>query len=339
MAGVLFQTSFDHYTTVTHRFNSVTGGSAVTIGAGVGRNSTSGLDFNNGSIGNLRAVRNLGGSYADLYCGFAIKVDVLPGVSRSIFELYDVSTIQNRLVLQTNGTLIVQRGDTTTLDTVPTFVMLPNVWYHIEVRVNTHSSTGIYTVKINEVQLLNLTSQDTAATANNYSTDFALASSQAAGQAAHTYFDDVVIRDDAFSGDVEVGAYLPTGIGVTNQWTPNTGTSATATDETAPNSDTDYIETSIVNDLTLLTYGTIPATSSIIAVIPMPFAKKTDAGTAKLKSVVRHSGVNYPGVEKAPSDGSYEYHPDVLMVNPGTGVAWTPSNWNAPVEIGPQRTA
>ena len=333
--GILFQTSFDHYTTITHRWNSVTGGASVTIGA-VGRNGTNGLDFNNGSTGVLRTIRNLGGSYADLYCGFAVKTDALPGVPRSIFELYDVATIQNRLVLQVNGTLIVQRGDTTTLGTVPTFVMLPNVFYHIEVRVNTHSSTGIYTVKINEVQLLNLTSQDTAATANNYSTDFALASAQSSNQASHTYFDDVVVRDDAFSGDVQVKAFFPTGIGATNSWIPNTGTSATATDESAPNSDTDYIETSTAGNKTLLTYDTIPTTSAIIAVVPIPFAKKTDAGSATFASSVEISSSSYDGANKAPSNSSYEYHPDILAVSPATGITWTTTEWNT-IEIGPKR--
>ena len=346
MAGITFQTSFDHYTTVTHRFNSLAGTSPLgTIVTAAGRNSTKALRFTN-AVAQGRAVKTLPAPITDIYFAFAYRTSVLPAAAlpRVIAEIRDAGVRQVGMILQSDGTLIFRSGgsgstDGVVLGTAIDFAALANVFYHIEWYVRISTSVGLLQVRVNEVEKLNLTGLDTQQTANNVVTEICLVAVDGTNATVNMDFDDVVVRDDDWNGDVEVLALLPTGIGATNNWTA-TGAATTreAVDEAAPNSDTDYMETATVNDLSLFTYPTIPITSEIRAVVPIPFAKKTDAGTAKIKSTVRHSGVNYDGAEKAPSDASYEYHPDILMVNPGTATAFTPADWNA-IEVGVKRTA
>lgn len=335
--SIVFQTSFDHYTTITHRFNSISG--SPVIHASAGRNSTSGLRFTSSYNASITLPSNL----TDIYVGFGFRCAALPIATNRIILLYlnDAGTTQLTLQLLPNGQLAVYGSTSILLGTLSSFSVLPNVFYHIELYARISNTVGLLQARVNEVEKLNLTGQDTQQSTNSYVTDITLA---AAGDfsgisPAQFDFDDLIVSNSGFIGDVQVRCFLPTGIGTTNQWT---ATGATTTvdcvDETAPNSDTDYISTASTGDISLFTYDSIPITSTLLAVVPIPFAKKTDAGTAKIKSVVRHSGTNYSGAEKAPSNGAYEYHPDILSVNPGTGVTWTASDWNA-VEIGPERSA
>ena len=345
--AIIYQTSFDHYTTVLQRLNAVSSinGGTATIGA-FGRNSTNGLRLqilnnagNNASISTSIAV----GNPSTLYIGFAFKTDsfvnTLFTTESTFFYVSEIANTHLTFSTTNVGTIRVYRGATLLATTA--FAMLLNTWYHFEFKITISTTVGVVEFKVNEVQQLNLTGINTqvGAIAEINSVSFYNGPAPSFLITSNHQYDDVVISNSGFTGDVQVRAFLPTGLGATNQWTPNTGTSVTATDESVPNDDTDYISTPTVNDLTLFTYGTIPSTSTIVAVVPIPYAKKTAAGTAKIKSTVRHGGVNYPGAEKAPSDSAYEYQPDVLAINPGTGVAFTPSDWNAPIEIGPQRSA
>lgn len=339
MAGVVWATSFDHYTTPTHRWNTVDT-STPTIGA-FGRNSTNGLRW--GSVGNNNVAlkATLPSALSTIFFAFAFRAAALPSVGGySVFaRIADAGGVLGELHLRSDGTIQVYRGNNTALlGTLSDFSMLPDVYYHFEWKTVVSATVGVVQVWVNEVSHLSLTSQNTG------TTSIGQIQLNAAAQVGfftngNFDFDDVVVRDDQQIGDVQVLALLPTGTGSTDQWTANgAATTRECVDEAAPNSNTDYASESTVSDLSLWTYPTIPTTSTIQAVVPIPFAEKTDAGTAKFKSVVRIGGVNYAGVEQAPSDSSYAYHPDILMNSPATAVAFTPTEWNS-IEVGVQRTA
>ena len=344
MAGILFQSGFDHYTTLTQRFNAVQefNGGVASITSN-GRNSTNGFRaFSSASaIGNgvSRVQKTLGSNASTIYMAFAFRTDALPTstTATEIAEVSDLGTNQCDLRIIPGGLLRVTRNGTVLATSSAS--LLTNIYYHIEWKIVIDNSAGSTIVKVNEVEVINSTSLDTQNTANAYATDVYLGFWNAFPGVVRGDFDDFVVRDDGFSGDCSVVALLPTGIGSTNQWTA-TGAATTreAVDETPPNSDTDYIQTANITDLSLFTYPTISVLATIVAVIPIPFAKKTAAGVTQIKSVVRSGGANYAGVAKSPSDGSYEFHPDILMVNPATGVAFTAAEWNA-IEVGVQRNA
>jgi hypothetical protein len=343
MAGVIFQTSFDHYTTVTHRFNAVAG-STASISAGNGRNGTSSLRFVNANDGLVR--KTLPSTPTDIYCAFALRVSVLPTAAnkRVIFAVADTGTRQLGVVLNSDGTISIYvsggLGDLfgTVIGTLSSFAVLANVYYHFEFYFRISNTVGLVQARVNEVEKLNLTGQDTQATANNYVTEIVIAHSNNNETVSDDY-DDIVIRDDTWSGDVEIAAIFADGAGTTTEWTPLSSTNVSNIDETAPDSDTTYNETDVVNEIDLFTFSNVSTTGTIRAVVTLLFAKKTDAGTAKIVSMVRTNSTNFASAtEHAPSLDSYEYHPTIYMVNPDTTVAWLPAAVNA-AEFGYKRTA
>lgn len=341
--SLLFQTGFDHYTTVLDRWNSITGND-VTIQSSQGRNSSKALRINRFSSGqsSSAAYRSLPTNYQTIYFAFAMRWPTLPsGGEVSVAQVLDGSTAQLTLKLDWLGVLRFYRSTSTLLGTVPSFNAVANVWYHFEWKAKISTTVGEIELRINEVDhaISGSGSLNTQASANAYSNVIALTQLEQGTNGGTVYFDDVVVRDDAFSGDVEVLSIFPDGIGTTDQWTATgAATTAAATDEAAPNGDTDYASTANVGDLTLHTFQDIPTTSTIQAVVAMPYVKKTDAGTAKIKSTTRSGGTNYDGAEQAPSDASYAYFPHIWETDPNTGSAWTASNLNS-AEFGFKRTA
>lgn len=347
--GLLFQTSFDHYTTVLQRFTSTVGDSGtpptnITITSG-GRNATNRLRIArfSGGAQPSRVSRTLPSSIAEIFFAFALRVPSVSasGTTTTLAEITDTSTVQLALRLTAIGTLAIYRG-TTFLADVPDFIITANVWYHIEMRALIHPSAGEVEIRINEVDhpISGSGSLNTRSSANSSVNVISLTLVENGGVSLNTVsFDDVIVRDDDWSGDAEVLALLPTGTGTTDDWSPSgAATTREAVDEAAPNDDTDYAETSNVGDLSLHTYPDIPTTSTVQAVIALPYVEKTDAGTAKIKSTARSGGTNYDGDEKAPSDASYDYLPHIWETDPDTAAAWTPAGVNA-AEFGFKRTA
>ncbi len=343
--------SFDDTSTVSHIFNSTSingSNSAVSIGA-TGRNGTNGLtvksDVNIVAGNAASATKTLPSVVSTIYAAFSFRTDRLPngGTFFTLFSVNDAGAVQCNVILMSDGTIRVRRA-TTTLGTVSGFSMLTGVFYHFEIKLVISSTVGVVQFWVNEVLGLNLSSQNTQGAGTTNISEFSLVCAGSANQSAVTtfLFDDVVVRDDAQSGDVQVKALLPTGtVGGQDQWTANgAATTRECVDDSAPNDDTDYASTANVGDKSIWTYPNIPATSTIVAVNPKPRAKKTDAGTAKFKSLWYNGSAAFLGTEKAPSNGSYERHPDPWLTNPDTAVAWTPTDWNtAGNGVGIERTA
>ena len=347
--GVIFQTSFDHYTLFTDRFNSAenfnSGTTSVT--AGIGRNGTAGGRITDSQASILR--KTLPATYTDVYMAFAFRTSRLPAAagSRTIAIMSDAGTTHMMMIMRSDGTIQVGRGtgasispsNCVVLGTLTGFAMLANTYYHFEWYVRLSDTVGLVQMRVNEIEKLNLTGQDTRNGASAIIDEIGIGAAGEVTNTANNDFDDVVVRDDAFSGDVEIAAIFATGAGTTTQWTPSAGSNYQNIDETAPNGDTDYNSNTVVNDLDTFPFQDISTTATVHAVVSLIYAKKTDAGTSKIVSMVRSGGVNYASAtEHAPSLDAYEYAPTVYMTNPDTGVAWTAAGVNA-AEFGYKRTA
>lgn len=338
--AILFQTGFDHYDSILTRFNTTTGSPGFTFGS-FGRNSTNGARVIITNTGTVIARRSLPSSINTIYYGFAYRTSVLPDADSQavqIAAIEDSGTAQCTLHLLTNGKLQVRRGGTTLGET--SLALLAGVFYYIDWKLVIHSSAGSTIVRINESTSLTLTSVNTQNTANNTCNDIVMSVNYAGSvSSSRTHdFDDLVVRDDTFVGDVSVVSFFPTAVGFTNSWiATGAATTALATDEVIPNSDTDYASTSIVDDATLFTFDSLPTTSIIHGVCPLPFAKKTDIGTAQLASIIRHSSTTYTGATVSPST-DYLYLPETYITNPGTGVTFTVGDWNS-IQVGVKRVS
>lgn len=338
--AIVFQTSFDHYTTLTHRFNSTSGsGFSVTSG---GRNSTNCLQQT--TDGFIQKILPLAISTGYMAFSFNTNILPLPTADIKLIMIQDIGTSQLELHLLSNGTFQVRRNGTIVISSLPAFAITSNVTYHLEWKFTIHNSAGVIGLRLNEIDILtggvDATGLDTQNSAN--STIDMLWIGRQANVLSFTgtlKYDDLIVRSDTWSGDSSVQAFLPTGNGATNNFTV-TGASNNyqAVDESAPNSDTDYVQSAVVGDIDLYTYGTLSATATIQAVIPIPWAEKTAAGTAKFANIVGISGTTYVGVDQAPSDSSYAYFPEILSTSPATGLTWTTTEFNS-IQVGIKRTA
>jgi hypothetical protein len=202
--------------------------------------------------------------------------------------------------------------------------------------VTIDDSTGVVVVKVNEVTDIKLSSQDTR---NGGNASVNRIRPQTVGWQSGTalYFDDLVVITTSggtatdFIGDVRVESIFPNGNGNSSQLVGSDGNSTDnylLVDETAPNDDTDYVESSTVGDKDTYAYSNVtPTTGTVHGVQLLPYAKKTDAGTRSIVSVARHSGTEEDSSAKT-LNSTYAYLPDVRETKPGGG-AWSISDVNA----------
>ncbi|HET9665814.1 MAG TPA: hypothetical protein VFP09_03625, partial [Desertimonas sp.] len=139
--------------------------------------------------------------------GFAHQVNSLAGVAE-VCQFYSDSnaTQHNRLTINTNGSLSFWRG-VTGLGTTAAGIITTNTWNYIEVRAKLSDTAGEVIVRVNGVERLNLTAQDT----QNAGTKTVYDTFRLTGPIASFYntFDDLYLVTGAaatFKGDQSIAA-------------------------------------------------------------------------------------------------------------------------------------
>jgi len=331
--ALLFCDSFDHYATAqfTLKWSGVGVGAINTTG---GRNGTGSLRMafgNNASV----AHKAFGASYGTLIAGFGVRHSSNVPFSSHVFSFRDNGTpqttvqrdINNRLLVTRNGTVLAGPGAT---------VLALNVFYYIELKVVfATGATGSFTLRVNGVNELTGATVQTAATANASANQIACHPYETGGAALD--FDDFYLCDatgaqnNDFLGDVRVQAILPSAAGATTQWTPSAAVANyTTVDEATPNDDTDYNSSATLNQIDTYAYGDVtPTTGTVKGIQTNCYARKDDAGIRTIAPVIRHAAVDYVQANLPNLSTSYQYLPQVVELNPGTGVAFTIADVNA----------
>lgn len=343
---------FDISTTVLDYFTSTvgTGGSAA-IGSG-GRNSTNCIAFtvpnnSNSSSGNIQAFKTLPVALSHPRIAFPFTLNALPtsGQTFIILTLRDAGSAQCDLRLRPDGKFFVTRAGTQ-IGNASTYVYSVNTFPHFEFDVLIDNS-GSFDLLVNGASAFggSQTGLDTQNTANATVSEFGIGlamTTSLVNQTSQTILkvDDLIVRDDALGGDCRVREQLPTGTGSTDDGVATgAADSRQAVDDTTPDGDSSYTALQNVGDKVLLTYPSIPAGETIVAVGGFANARKSGAGTATFKYEFKIGGSNYmPGSDQAPSAASYAYFPEIFMQSPDTSSDWGNSEVNA-MEMGVQKTA
>lgn len=336
---LLFMDSFDHYATATipSKWTSSSGCTIVSSGRFGSR-----LRSSNPSEHVTLTVP----SEATYIVGFAYLMEQnnSNNVPRLV-RLYDGSTEHIRVYTNTSGKFVVERGDGTILGTSSSS-FLTNTWYYVELKATISNSAGVIVLRVNEDIEVNLSSQDTQNGGNASINGIRLAGGVNTGQGNIHYWDDLYICDtngsdnNDFLGDCRAQTILPDGNGNSSQLDGSDGNTTDnylLVDESTPDSDTTYVESSDVGDKDTYAYGALtPTSGTVFGVQILPFAKKTDAGTRSIASVARLSGTEEDSADKTLST-SYAYLPDIRETKPGGG-AWSISDVNS-AEFGVKVTA
>jgi hypothetical protein len=339
--ALLFMDSFDHYVTADILEKWTVGGSP-TISAGNGRRSSASLNL--GSNGSVSKVLTPSGP--TVISGVAYKFTSL--TQRSFIGVTNGATPQMALVINTDGTISAYRGLDVGLAVGGTLLgtsvvaLSSGIYYFLEVKFTLDDVAGVVEVRVNGAPILTLTGVDTNNAGSNAWTVFKVASSS-----SHLFqIDDLYVLDgsgaaplNTFLGDCRVDARYPTAEGASSAWTPLSGTdNALMVDETAPDDDTTYTATPTIGATDTYVMQDAPVPGAVLYGVQLCVSqKKTDSGTCSIAPVVRHGGIDYPGTVTNPGT-TYAYALTPYGMNPGTGAAWTESDFNN-AEFGVKRTA
>ena len=298
--------------------------STVSLAIGVGRfgGGAIRLDSSNSAVTKSIAALSTFGM------GFVINVLAANiGGTTQILQLTDSGTAQLHLDLNASQQLVLVRGVTTLATSAVSLAQ--NTFYHLELKTTINSSTGSFELRLNGsiTPIINVTGANTQSTGNATVNDIRFVTS---GSVPDYDLDDVVIWDTTgsspqnnFMGDIRIETIRPTSAGTNTGWTPNTGSNYDCVDDINPDDDTTYVATSVSTTKDTYTMSNLTSTiGTIFGAQSNLLCKKTDAGTADIKSVVRTGGSNFSSSAMGPST-SYSYVTDIRTLNPNTGVAWT----------------
>jgi hypothetical protein len=328
--------SFDYLNSAQlARYWTLGGAVAATIDA-VGRNSTSALNLNHT---NEYVDWAFPGTIAEAYEHFSIRYNATN--IGAILYLIDNATIQLSFHIRADRRIEVRRGTVTTLGFTSQPLPPTSAHGHLQIHWKIHSSTGVVRILLNDVEVLNLTGQNTQASGNAFATLHRFGDGTVFGGSTGwaVYIDDFVFNDPAgsvnngFLGDVRVKWCPALAEGAQSDYTPSSGTdNAAMVDETPANDDTDYIESSTVGHIDYVTVSVspaIPTGSTIHAIGVVTQDKKTDGGTRTARHKIRFG--SGPTVANGAAFGpttSYEIHKTIFEN------AITVAEVNAPMQVG-----
>jgi len=202
----------------------------------------------------------------------------------------------------TGGELAVDRG-TTQLAVTSGLGLVQDQWYYFEFKFRVHDTLGTYEVRVDEVTTsLSATGQDTNNGASPVNVDYF----QLVGSSAHldNWWDDLYVLDgngtenNDYLGDCWVETLFADGDGFSNDFSPLSGlTNYEMIDETPPDEDTSYVESSTVGHTDLYDYPAPVQTVDTIYGVKVGYKCRIAGGlgTRVMRSAVRSGGVTYEG--------------------------------------------
>lgn len=277
--------------------------------------------------------------------GFQAAVAFLaaPAATRELIFFQETGgTTHVSLCVNTDGSLTVKRGEvagTTLGSTASGVVTFSGTFYYIELLVVIDNSAGAITLEVNGASVLTLTSQDT----RNGGTSGVCNSVGICGiQNTGTRWDDLILFDGndtgdgwtTLHGDRRIDAHLVDGNGNSSQWTRSTGADQYATvDDSTPNDDTDYNETTTAGNKDTMTLAALAAAGYNPDAVQVDlYCRKTEAGECSVCTVLRISGAETDGTTTHLSQ-TYAYQVSQRYGEQPSTAAWTEAVFNA-MEVG-----
>ena len=266
--------------------------------------------------------------------------------------LYDSATAQVGWKLNSNGSISVYRGATsgsTLIGTTTTGLITLNSvstadykMVELEVVFAT-GATGTVKLRVNDTEVLNVSSVQTSNTANAYCTHYAISGSNAGSEGVN--YDDLYVNDDTGSAPHNtyygeafvVERVLPNADGNSSQWTRSTGTNNYAMVDDTGNDDTDYVSSSTTNQID--TYGCsnlTNASGTVIGIEHNMIIRKDDVANRVVAPVIRTGGTDYPQTNRT-ATGTYTLWYERINTNPNTSLPFSISDING-IEIGVKLT-
>lgn len=334
---LLFTEGFDYYDKTefleftkwdqAYQYSSPGWGISTTLG----RRGTGALYMNGPAFNDYLWVSNyLSTSSQTLIGGVAVNKE--NHIGGFYIAIYDDDTQQFRVEIPENNGNLRFVGAGVELDSTATGWWPIGSYHYLEYKVTIDNSSGSFEVKVDGETILSDTGVDTQASANS------------SGNRLMVYFinDSLTLVDDLyvcnslgstnndFLGDCKVETILPSGAGANTNWTPSAGSNYECVDDVPANDDTDYVSTSSTGSIDTYDFPNLSSSSgTVYGICQYLHARKADAGSRTLKSVIRSGGTNYPNSNNHSIGDNYAEYFDIVEQDPDTSSAWTISGVNA----------
>jgi hypothetical protein len=307
-------------------------------------NSTSSMGLDPGRFGG-QAIRSSQDRFimspvfaltANVSVGFAFKAAGYPSGSEEICRLMSASGDQVIVGVNSSRQLIACRGSIATVLGTSTETLSTGVWHYLEIEAVIDDVSGIVTVWLDGVKVIDLSGVDTKQQ-TEAGVDRIRFQLNGLNQFSTPTIDDVYITNGGTRlGESRVVVLYPNADTADADWTPSTGVDHFATvDETTVNGDTDYVASGTVGDLDLYEMSDLGVTpDSIHAVQVTMCARKDDAATREVRSKVKSGATTANGAPHALT-ANYVYYRDIFETDPSISTAWTSGGVNA-MRIGPE---
>ena len=131
-------------------------------------------------------------------------------------------------------------------------------------------------------------------------------------------------------GDMSVVRLPPDADVAGGGWTVTGAATGSAALDNVPGLTTEYIEADVVGDISEYEIPSLPPGVFQIHNVRHQYrAQKTTAGDSNVQGGLVVNGVDYLGADNVMLEGTYENYFDNYPVNPNTGVAWVPTDFDA----------
>jgi hypothetical protein len=323
--------SYCNTSTLGRYWDSVHADTTVTSGTGYSGGNGWSASTANGSLTRYHDTLDLS-SFA---LGFRIKVTSAPGATKQLVAiLAPDGTVQCSAALTTSAEIALYRGDPSTGTLLDTSAAIPTgTFLDFGFEGQIHSAAGYLSASIGVSG--NSSSFDSIAESGTTNTQEHASDTTWLGYTIgttsglvinHLYWRKLTLKPGCL-----VSTLRPDAVGSYNGWTANTGTLATALDDTTPDDDTTIANSTgaFGNDAFSVSMDTLAATPVIHGVdVVVTVRNGAGAPALQFRPVVLSDGVSFVGHLHDVTDGAWLGARDAFPVNPRTGESWTRAEVN-----------
>jgi len=274
----------------------------------------------------------------DLIIGFAWKIDQAPMLEQTICQVWGSFDFHASLKITPAMHINAYGGSPgTKIGGTGTPICKAGGWCYIEWRIKVDNTVGTSIVWVDDVQVLNLTGQDTKGGSDSSNICVLAFSDRWSALTTNLdkqWVDDVYIMDpnDAVGNvtrlaDVRVEGLLPNGAGNYSQWSRSGGSNNyEMVDENPPDDDTSYVYSATAGQLDSYTFDSpTPTGGTVFAAAVNLMSKKDSGGHRYLKALQRRAATDDLSDQLPVFSDEYNNLQHIFELDP-TGAGWTLAN-------------
>lgn len=305
-------------------------GASETISSTFARTGTTSLKVDNNGNYCTRIIKNDAGTVQNLstiVVGFGLLV-VSSSANGIVLALTDSVGYQVEIYMNSSGQLYITRNGTTIVS-AGTTSLAANTWYYIELKVFVSATVGTAELRINRVLEISGTGLNTKQQTNAYVNAVAFVTAPVNNGSWVHYYSDFYVTDGNFLGPLKIYVKRPTAEGTHTDMTPSTGTdNSLLVDDPTPNT-TDYVSTTAAGNVDTYVTENNSAAGTIAAVKQNIFAQDAASVLSVAGAVLCNGGATLSIGSGTAAQPAYGYKERVLELEPGSGLPWTDTSFNA----------